>query len=111
MAQRGDHLAERVDRPGQIIVVEPGGTDKRKSDAIEIIDFDPIEDQLVLLWDLQDQPDPDVDIQPDPDNPDQSVLRVNGTEVLRINTSAALIASDITLLDNDSSPLLGLPFG
>ncbi|TLP65877.1 hypothetical protein FEE96_10305 [Parasedimentitalea maritima] len=78
--------------------------------SIEMMDFDPTEDQLVLLWDLQTQPDPDIEVEADPDSPEYSVVRVNGTEVLRVNSTANLTASDITLLDQDSSDMIGLPF-
>lgn len=73
--------------------------------SIEIIDFDAAEDQLVLLWDLQDQPDPDIQITTDPDAPEQSIIRINGTETLRLNSSAGITAADIVLLDQNSYAL------
>jgi len=80
-----------------------------EGETIEIMDFDHTEDQLVLFWNLQDQPDPDITVETDPDIPDQSVILINGTEVLRVNASAGLTDADIALLDQSSRPLFGLP--
>ena len=38
MAQCRDDLTKRVDRTGQIVVIEPGCTNIGEGDAIEIID-------------------------------------------------------------------------
>jgi len=80
-------------------------------DAIELVDFDSSDDQLVLLWDMQNQPDPDIEIEAVPEAPDQSIIRINGAETLRVNTSAGITEDDIVLLDQTSSALPGLlPF-
>lgn len=79
-----------------------------EGDAIEIMDFDSAEDQLVLLWDLEGQPDPDIDIEADPGTPDHTIIRINGIEVLRVNAAAGITPEDIVLLDQADSALYGL---
>jgi hypothetical protein len=38
-------------------------------------------------------------VEQDPDAPDEQVIRVNGTEALRVSGAAPLSASDIQLVD------------
>jgi hypothetical protein len=63
------------------------------------MDFNPDEDQLVVFWNPDSEAEPEISIEPDSDDPDQQVIRVNGTEVLRLTGAEGLSVSDIALMD------------
>ncbi|NIZ61910.1 hypothetical protein DL239_13090 [Sedimentitalea sp. CY04] len=74
-----------------------------------ILDFDSTEDQLVVLRSFQNQPDPDTEIEAVSNTPDQSIIRANGTEALRVNSPAGISLNEVVLIDQTGSTLPGLP--
>lgn len=76
--------------------------------AIELMDFDPDEDQLVVFWTPEGETEPQISIEANPDNPEQQILRVNGTEILRLTGAERLSTADISLVDSQSAQFAGL---
>lgn len=77
--------------------------------AVELMDFNPDEDQLVVFWTPEGEAEPQISIDPDPENPEQQILRVNGAEILRLTGAAGLSTADIALVDTQSAQFAGLP--
>ena len=76
-----------------------GGAPDGDQPPVELVDYDPEEDQLMVLWSPGSEPEPEITVEQDPDAPDEQVIRVNGTEALRVSGAAPLSASDIQLVD------------
>ncbi|KPD14235.1 calcium-binding protein [Phaeobacter sp. 11ANDIMAR09] len=74
-------------------------------EAVQLMDFDSTEDQLVVFWNANTESEPEISVQPDDETPGQHIIRVNGTEVLRVTGAAGLSAEDIALMDASA----GLP--
>ncbi|MEQ3673350.1 MAG: calcium-binding protein, partial [Pseudophaeobacter sp.] len=68
-------------------------------EAVQLMDFDSAEDQLVVFWNPDSEPEPEISIEPDSDDPDQQIIRVNGAEVLRLTGAEGLSVGDIALVD------------
>ena len=68
-------------------------------EAIQLMDFDSSEDQLVVFWNPDSEAEPEISIETDSDTPDQQVVRVNGAEVLRLTGAEGLSVADIALVD------------
>jgi Ca2+-binding RTX toxin-like protein len=75
------------------------------ADAVDLIDFDPTEDQLVVLWDLTGDPDPQIEIRTDADNPTLSHIVLDGVEIASVNTPDGLTAADILLVERTGFPI------
>ena len=67
--------------------------------AVELIDYDPADDQLVVLWDQAGAPDPQIEIRTDADNPTLSHILLDGVEIAAVDCDAALTVADILLVD------------
>lgn len=79
--------------------------------VVELMDFNSGEDQLLMVCDLAEYPDPDVQVVPDESAPNLCHVMVNGTEIARVMSSGALSADDIVLIDQADSAALGVPAG
>ncbi|SEP08117.1 Hemolysin-type calcium-binding repeat-containing protein [Salinihabitans flavidus] len=73
----------------------------RMSEAATVIDYDPDEDNLVLLMNEADVA-PDLSLVPDADDPGTSHLLLDGVEIAAIRGGGDLSLADITLLPQDS---------
>ena len=78
-------------------------------EAVDLVDYDPTEDQLMVLWEPDDGPEPEISVEQDPDNPEEQIIRLDGEEALRISGAAPLAASDIQLMRTDDPAYPGLP--
>ncbi|MEP4034979.1 calcium-binding protein [Pseudophaeobacter sp.] len=67
--------------------------------AVQLMDFDSAEDQLVVFWNPDGEAEPEISIEADSDDPSQQVVHVNGSEVLRLTGAEGLSAADIALVD------------
>ncbi len=77
--------------------------------AVDLVDYDPDEDQLMVLWEPDDGPEPEVSVEQDPENPDEQIIRLDGAEALRISGAAPLSAADIQLMRTDDPVYPFLP--
>lgn len=73
--------------------------------TIQLMDFDPSEDQLVVFWNADSEAEPEIEIEPVSTDPSQQIIRVNGTEVLRLSGAEGLSPEDIALVDGQSTSL------
>ena len=64
--------------------------------AIQLLDFDPEEDQLVVFWSPDNETPPVVEI--DHSAADQQIIRINGNFALRLSGAEGLTAEDIVLI-------------
>ena len=72
--------------------------------AAELMDYDPAEDQLMLVWDTKADPAPEIEVTADPEIPGMSHIVVNGTELARVHGGAAVAPGDIRLVDYADAP-------
>jgi len=79
------------------------------SAAVDLIDYDPDEDQLMVLWEPDGNAEPEISVEQNPDNPDQHIIRLDGEEAVRVNGSAPLSDADIQLIRTDDPAYLSLP--
>ena len=68
-------------------------------EAVQLMDFDSSEDQLVVFWNPDTEAEPEITIETDSNSPNQQVIRVNGNEVLRLTGAEGLSVADIALVD------------
>ncbi|TDK46251.1 calcium-binding protein [Antarcticimicrobium luteum] len=73
-------------------------------DAAELLDYDPAEDQLTLVWDMESDPDPEVEVVTDPASPGLSHIMVNGAELARVQGGGPVTVEDIRLVDYTALP-------
>ena len=69
--------------------------------AAEIMDFNAAEDSLLMVWDLDENPAPQIDVVVDDADPDISHVIVNGSEIATVH--GAIRAEDIVVVDPASS--------
>ena len=77
-------------------------------EAVELMDYDPDEDRLVLVYDLTATPDPDIEVVSDPDTPGISRVLVEGDEIARVHGNVTIPVRDIVLVDFSDAPAFGL---
>ncbi len=88
---------------GDIVTAGDGADDivigewLKGGDTAQIMDFDATEDSLLLVWDLSDDPDPDIEVIPDEDAPGTNLILVDGQEVASV--SGDVQADDIVMID------------
>lgn len=70
-------------------------------DAVQLMDYDPAEDQLVVFWSPDSEAEPVIEV--DNGDPDQQIIRVNGSIVMRLTGAEGLTAEDIALVDSHST--------
>jgi len=77
--------------------------------AAEVMDFDPQEDSLLLVWDdtASAAEAPDVSVAPDPENNDQMQVHVGDAIVALVN-GRSLFAADLSLIPLSSAIVSGL---
>ncbi len=80
-------------------------------DAVQIVDYNAEQDNLVLVWDHANNPDPNVEVVADEQNPDLSTIFVNGVEVASVSGSGPVDASDIVLVDRSDPDMAALTGG
>lgn len=68
-------------------------------DAVEVTDFNPEEDQLVVAWDLDDNPNPEINVTEDTEAPGTMRVSIDGSEVAVLNDAAGLTVADIALVN------------
>jgi Ca2+-binding RTX toxin-like protein len=78
-------------------------------DAVQLMDYDSSEDQLVVFWNPDGEAEPEISVENDAQDPSQQIIRVNGTEVLRVAGAEGLSAEDIVLMDANGD-LSDLPY-
>ncbi|MFD3189739.1 calcium-binding protein [Sedimentitalea sp. HM32M-2] len=77
-------------------------------EAAELKDFEVGKDQLLMVCDLTETPDPEIEIVPDEDMPGLSHVLVDGTEVACVHSDAPLTEADIVLMDHSDGATFGL---
>ncbi|MFW8635946.1 calcium-binding protein [Cribrihabitans pelagius] len=85
-----------------------GGSWTGSEEAVQLVDYDAAEDQLVLVWDGAEDSDPEVEVQDDPEAPDNRLIVVNGAVALRISGEPSLSAADVVVMDSESAAQSGL---
>jgi hypothetical protein len=63
----------------------------------------------MVLWEPDDNAEPEISVEQNPDNPDQHIIRLDGEEAVRVNGSAPLSDADIQLIRTDDPAYLSLP--
>lgn len=92
--------------------IEPQVTDPDHPDEtttqLELIDFEPGEDQLALHWDHDGNTTPRVEVKLQEGSTNSHVISIDGQEAVVVIGPDTLQASDIILLDQDQAANLGL---
>jgi Ca2+-binding RTX toxin-like protein len=80
--------------------------------AAIIEDYVAKDDSLLFVWDdsKTDSEEPQITVEPDPDNPDQTLVRMDGTVVACVKSPDVLNASDISIVPLSSAIFAGLAF-
>lgn len=68
--------------------------------ATEIMDYDAADDSLLLVWDLKEDPDPQVAILADEADASVNHVLVNGTEIATVHGATPPDPLDIILVDS-----------
>lgn len=78
-------------------------------EAAQIMDYDPEDDSLVLIWDdsVANSTEPQITVTSDPDEDDQTLVWMGGTIVATVNGSD-LAPSDIALIPLSTATQVGL---
>lgn len=79
-----------------------------KDSPASMTDYDSSEDQLIMVWDLQTSPDPDIEVLADESVAGLSHILVDGVEIASISGGQTLTADDIVLVDHSDMDLIGL---
>lgn len=88
------------------IIVGDWATDEH---AAELLDFDPAEDQLVVVWDLGVADPPTVEVIADADVPGLSHVTIDGAEVAQVHAGGRFTAGDVILIGPEDAAIFGLP--
>lgn len=98
---RGDVMTggDGADRFVLDVPDDQGETAEEDAAPARIVDFDAEEDQLLLLSDLEQNPEPLIEVIADDDIPGLSHIRVNGEDIASVMGGTTLDADDITLID------------
>ncbi|MEX0365373.1 MAG: calcium-binding protein [Ruegeria sp.] len=73
-------------------------------DAVSVMDFEPGEDRLLVTWDLDALPDPDVEIQKDPEVANLTRVLIEGHEVAQLYSTDVVTSDDIQLIKEADLP-------
>lgn len=73
-----------------------------------LADFDPDEDLLVMVCDLNDGDDPDVTVKKDPDSPGDRMVCLNGHVIARVADADGLTPNHVLLVDRADSGMFAL---
>ncbi|MBW4706520.1 hypothetical protein KX928_01855 [Roseobacter sp. YSTF-M11] len=78
--------------------------------GVEILDYEPAHDSLMLVWDdtSATADEPDVSVNPDPDDPEVMHISMNGVSVAEIYGDTELSVADLTLIPLSSAEAIGL---
>lgn len=89
------------------------GLDHRIAGAgtADLMDFDPAEDRLLVIWDTTGNPDPDIEVLDDPDDPGLSHIVIDGIEIALVRGGGVVSVDDILLVDIADAPAFGLHAG
>jgi Ca2+-binding RTX toxin-like protein len=79
--------------------------------AAEVMDYNGAEDQLIMVWDQIDEPDPEIEVLADDADPNTSLVVVNGTTIATVHGGTNLTAGDIALISRADAEALGLRIG
>jgi Ca2+-binding RTX toxin-like protein len=67
-------------------------------DPVTLHDFDPAEDQIVVIYDAQSDAAPELSLQSDADHPDQVTLMMDGAPIITVRADAGLTLQNVALL-------------
>ncbi|WP_425044435.1 calcium-binding protein [Primorskyibacter sp. S87] len=73
---------------------------------VQVLDYDVTEDQLLIAWDIQNNPDPDIEVSQDPQNSDLSRVSVNGIVIAHVQSTDVIRPNDIIVVDRTGWPTL-----
>lgn len=76
--------------------------------TVELVDFDPTQDQLLLIYDAEENP-PNLTIEEDPQTPGEYVLSLDGEEAMRLTAGDELTPADVELIPATEALLNLLP--
>lgn len=76
--------------------------------AADLMDFNPAEDRLLMVWDMKQHPDPDIEVMNDPDDPGVSHIVVDGVDIALVRGDSVLSVQDILLVDIADAPVIGM---
>lgn len=79
-----------------------------EGEAAEVMDFESGEDKLLISWDLENDPNPNVEITQDPQNPNISRVSINGEDIATLRGEGSVLPSDIVLMREADIPALQL---
>jgi len=74
-------------------------------ESAQVMDYDAAEDQLVVVWDMEANPDPDIQVLTDPATPNVSHIIVDGTEIALLRGASMVSVQDILLIDHASAQM------
>lgn len=69
---------------------------------VDILDFEPNEDQLIVFFDDAATPDPTLTIEPDPDNEDDRHVLLNGAHIATVLNAPGLTLDHIALMPEEA---------
>ncbi|MBL4768523.1 MAG: calcium-binding protein [Rhodobacteraceae bacterium] len=72
-----------------------------------LMDYDAAEDQLIVVWDLQSSPDPDIEVVADDSVAGLSHILVDGVEIAAVTGNQTVKVSDIILVDHSDMGFFG----
>lgn len=106
----GDGQDTLLGGSGDIITGGSGGDSMITGDwvvdgsPVEIMDFEPGVDQLLIVWNAPEGSEPLVEIHKDPDNPDVTRISVDGQDVAVLHGADGIQSGDISLINDLALP-------
>jgi Ca2+-binding RTX toxin-like protein len=79
-----------------------------QGEAADVMDFESGEDKLLIGWDTDNDPDPEIGIEQDPQNPNVTRVSINGEEIATLLGGGAVLPSDIVLMNEAEIPALSM---
>ncbi len=79
-----------------------------EADSAELMDFDPAEDRILILYDVSPDAQPEIAVEPDPEIPGRSCILVDGKPLATLKSAAAPEPADIMVIDAGAVHAFGL---
>ncbi len=74
--------------------------------AVEIVDFQPEEDRLIVFYDAQAGDEPSLSLEPEPEGGTSQAVLLNGVQIATIGNATGLTLEHIALLPREALPVI-----